>query len=131
MNSMRLLRGCLILLAALSVGSDALAYGHSRGRSHTFVRFGVATVPAWGYYYPSPFYYPYYSTAVVDRSPLVYIEQNPPPAEAPQPSQVTQPSQLTPSSYWYYCAAAKAYYPYVKACPSGWQKVLPQTPGAE
>jgi hypothetical protein len=34
-----------------------------------------------------------------------------------------------PSSvqYWYFCAAANAYYPYVPSCPSGWQAV-PATP---
>lgn len=27
--------------------------------------------------------------------------------------------------YRYYCASANAYYPYVAACPEGWQTVLP------
>jgi hypothetical protein len=27
--------------------------------------------------------------------------------------------------YWFYCESAGAYYPYVKECPSGWQRVLP------
>jgi len=30
------------------------------------------------------------------------------------------------SSYWYYCAESKTYYPYVKECPGGWQRVTPQ-----
>jgi hypothetical protein len=29
--------------------------------------------------------------------------------------------------YWYFCAAANAYYPYVRSCPTGWQAV-PATP---
>jgi hypothetical protein len=28
--------------------------------------------------------------------------------------------------YWYFCKSAKGYYPYIKECPEGWQKVLPQ-----
>ena len=32
------------------------------------------------------------------------------------------------SAYWYYCAESKAYYPYVKHCPAGWQRVAPQPP---
>ena len=30
------------------------------------------------------------------------------------------------SAYWYYCAAYRAYYPYVQDCPGGWQAVTPQ-----
>lgn len=35
------------------------------------------------------------------------------------------PAPMAPS-YWYYCASAGAYYPYVQACPEGWQRVIPQ-----
>jgi len=28
--------------------------------------------------------------------------------------------------YWYYCASAGAYYPYVSACPEGWTPVVPE-----
>ena len=45
--------------------------------------------------------------------PPVYIEQQEAPAEATQ-------------QYWYYCPSGKGYYPYVKECPEGWQRVLPQ-----
>ncbi len=31
------------------------------------------------------------------------------------------------ASYWYYCADAKAYYPYVQQCPAGWLRVIPET----
>jgi hypothetical protein len=30
--------------------------------------------------------------------------------------------------YWYYCRAANTYYPYVQACPGGWERYLPGTP---
>jgi hypothetical protein len=30
--------------------------------------------------------------------------------------------------YWYYCEAASAYYPYVRECPTGWLRVLPEPP---
>lgn len=49
----------------------------------------------------------------------VYVERSPP-AEPPAPV------------WWYWCAEAKAYYPYVKECPGGWQRVPPQAvPAAE
>ena len=45
-----------------------------------------------------------------------------PQAAAPAPAPAQQPA------YWYYCRSAKAYYPYVKNCPEGWQAVQPQPP---
>ena len=82
---------------------------------------------AFPYYYPPfPYYYPaYYPTyypapVVVQQQPAVYVEQ---PAPQPQPQpQVQQPA----TGYWYYCADSRAYYPYVKECPAGWQRVAPQ-----
>lgn len=38
---------------------------------------------------------------------------------------VPAPAYRQPQSYWYYCAQADAYYPYVASCPTGWMKVLP------
>lgn len=64
------------------------------------------------YYYSPPVYYypaPYYQSAPV-------IIQSPPPTYVqPQPQ------------YWYWCESSRAYYPYVRECPSGWRAVNPQT----
>ena len=38
------------------------------------------------------------------------------------------PAVAAPMGYWYYCAAAAAYYPYVQNCPGGWELVLPTAP---
>ena len=54
----------------------------------------------------------------MQTQPTVYVEQGPAQA-APQPAQ----------HYWYYCADSRAYYPYVKDCPGGWQRVSPQPQG--
>ncbi len=43
------------------------------------------------------------------------------------PPVVVQPS---PPAYWYYCPEARAYYPYVQHCPSGWLTVVPPTAAA-
>ena len=66
------------------------------------------------YYYPPPYYYP--PVVAVPVAPPTYVQQ-------PQ-------QQETADSDWYYCAAEKAYYPYVKQCPSGWTRVAPKPPGA-
>jgi hypothetical protein len=73
--------------------------------------------PRYGYAYPP--YYDYYPPAYAAPNPPVYVERDPP---AEPPAQV----------WWYWCAEARAYYPYVKECPGGWQRVPPQpVPPAE
>lgn len=67
------------------------------------------------YWYPQPIYPypdPYVPPIVVEQQPQTIIRETPP-SDTPQ--------------YWYYCKEAKAYYPYVRSCPSGWQQV-PATP---
>ena len=105
------------LLVGASVSESALAHGHGHGgHSRVFLGFNFGFP---GYYYPAPYYYPpayypyYPAPVVVQSSPPVYVERD---AAAPAPE--TQ-------SYWYYCAATRGYYPYVKECPGGWQKVAP------
>jgi hypothetical protein len=111
---------CSLLLAGTTSAAWA-RHGHFR---HGHARVGIYLgIPLTGpYYYPPHYYYPspYYSYApspviVTPAAPPVYIEQT-----APQAS-----TQL-PSNYWYYCNDPQGYYPYVKDCPAGWQKVAPQ-----
>lgn len=112
----------VFFLLAVAASGEALA------DRHRHVHFGVVLGPVWGpWHYPPPPYYVYppyyYPPVVVERpAPTIYIEQPAPPA-------VAAPAPPAPVNYWYYCAAAKGYYPYVRECPSGWQKVLPQPPG--
>lgn len=78
-------------------------------------------------YYPRPYYsppYPYYAyppVAVVPQPPSVYIEHG-------SSQQAYQQPAPQPGYYWYHCNNPDGYYPYVKECPSGWQKVSPQPP---
>lgn len=55
------------------------------------------------------------------RPQTVYIE--------PAPIYVQPAPAYAPPSvqYWYFCAPANAYYPYVTSCPSAWQ-AIPATP---
>ncbi len=101
----------LLLFATAGIGNVWADRGHGHAR------FGVFVGPVWSpWYYPAPYYYP---PVVIERAPpAVYIEQYPP-VPAPQADQ---------TRYWYFCSASNAYYPYVKECPSGWQRVLPQPP---
>jgi hypothetical protein len=108
------------LMAGLLTAGSAFAWGHHGGARVVFgFNFGFP-----GYYYPAPYYAaPVYYPApiVVQSAPPVYVERNDaPPAAAPAPQS---------QNYWYYCAGSKTYYPYVKECPGGWQRVSPTPQG--
>jgi len=76
-------------------------------------------------YYPPPYYYPYsyYPPVMAAPSqPPVYIEQG---SAQPAPQQ----APTTPENYyWYHCDKPDGYYPYIKECLGGWQKVVPTPP---
>lgn len=107
---------CLVIAA---IGAeDALArdgHGHGyRGYRHGGVHWGVHIGVPWGWYYPPPYWY---SPPVVVQPPPVYIERGTAPAEIDEDAY-----------YWYHCSRPSGYYPYVKECPGGWQKVVPTPP---
>jgi hypothetical protein len=93
-------------------GGHGGGWGHGGGHGHGHV--GVVVGVPWGYgwYYPPPIYP--YGAAYAMASPGYYIDQG----NYPQSEQ----------GWWYYCASAQRYYPYVSACPEGWQRVTPQPP---
>lgn len=117
-----------LLGAALALPAQAQ---HRHGGHHAhggYYRGGVGVSigipigwPYWGYGYPYYGGYPYGGyppqVVVVPQGPTSYVEQ-PRIEAAPEVA-----------GYWYYCAGAAAYYPYVKECPGGWQRVSPRPPG--
>ena len=76
---------------------------HSRRRPR-FHWGGVIVLKPW---YPHGYY----------AAPPVVIRQQPPVYIEPEQRQ---------SGYWYYCQEPQGYYPYVKSCPGGWMKVVPE-----
>jgi hypothetical protein len=121
----------LLVISLVGAGNAWADRGH-RGGGHrgghfgtwagiglTALVLGAALAPRPVYatspYYPA--YYPaYYPPLVVEPAATVYSE--PMPSYAPPPVARSQRS-----TDWYYCPAAKAYYPYVRECASGWQRV--------
>jgi len=115
----------LVLFATLASGS-AMAQHHGRGHGHGGnVRFGISLgFPIYPPgYYPAPYYaypapvYAYPPVVVGPSLPPVYVEQG-----------AAQEAPAQAQGDWYYCAASKAYYPYVAECPAGWQRVPAQPP---
>ncbi|MFT4048199.1 MAG: OmpA family protein, partial [Solimonas sp.] len=82
--------------------------GHGPGGVHIGIGFSGYYGP---YYYPYGYWGPYY-----DYPPTVVYQQ---------PDVVVQ---APPTTYWYYCDSAKAYYPYVQQCPEGWRAVPANPP---
>jgi hypothetical protein len=83
-----------------SGGGSAPRMHHFHSHPHTRIFVGSSF-----FFWPQPYYYP---------APYAYYA----PEEAP-----AEPLMVDP--YWYYCEEAAAYYPYVKECAGGWQRVLP------
>jgi len=77
------------------------------------------TVDGFWYSYPQPIY-PYPNPYV----PPVVITQQP---ESGYQEQGYEQQEPPPAQNWYYCNSSRNYYPYVSACPEGWQMV-PATP---
>jgi hypothetical protein len=108
-----------LLLVLGGVLASEPAQAHGRARVSVGVGFGYpfwGWGPYWGpWYYPPPAYYP--NPIVVRSEPVTYIEQG-------------GPAAADQGNWWYYCDAARGYYPYVKECPTGWQRVPPAPPNA-
>jgi hypothetical protein len=111
MGRIKILLLLVIALTAVSLPAEA----HGGGRARVSVGF-VFGGPGWyypGYYYPPYYYYP--QGVSYPAEPTIYIERGDAVAEESRGSQ----------GYWYYCKESRAYHPYVKHCPGGWEKQIP------
>jgi hypothetical protein len=112
------------LLAMTTVGT-AQAGGGYYGRHWHGGHWGdssvgvVVGVPLGWPYYAGGFYdWPYYPparTVVVEQEPTVYIERGASASDGGDGG----------DGWWHYCHNPKGYYPSVKKCPGGWERVAP------
>ncbi len=130
----RALLGAAALVLSITTGGLALADGHHGGGwHHGGHSIGLGVVVGVPLYWPDYYYYPYYPYSYpYPYYPYSYYSYPPAAPYAPPyvvPNDTRPPTgEQTPS--WYYCPSAKAYYPYVRQCPKGWQRVPPQPPPA-
>ena len=131
----------LLMFGAAASGSVmAQHYGRGYGYGHGYgyganVRFGITLgVPLYGPgYYPGPYNaYPAYAYPAPAYSYPGPAYAYPGPAVAPSGAYVeqgfSQAAPTQPQGDWFYCADSKTYYPYVRECPGGWQRVPAQPP---
>lgn len=111
---------CLSLFGAWSAAVPAWAHDHGHGHHRHRPRIGVYFGPVWPGSFPPYVHYPHvYAPPVVvvrPAEPQVYIER------------ATSPPAPQDEAVWYYCRGAQSYYPYVKECPGGWERVAPTPP---
>ena len=113
----------VIALAGFMLADSAFAWYRGGPRVSVGIGFGFPYAGyGYGYGYGYPYYAPYSYYPPYYAAPVVVQQQQPVYVEQPAPQ--VQPQQ--PAGYWYYCNDSRAYYPYVRECPAGWQKVAPQ-----
>lgn len=138
-NLARLIFASLILSMCAATATVSAKGRHFHG-PRISIGFGIGFAP-FGYSYPLGYsrnYYPasYYSyqsiyypevmvSTVVAPTP-VYVRQDD--AVSTRPLQSTQPEISSNGSDWYYCHNPDGFYPSIKTCPSGWQRVPAQAP---
>jgi hypothetical protein len=107
---------CAFVLALLDVGTVQAGGHHRHGHWHgTSVGVVVGAPLGWPYYRGGFYGWPYYDaprTIVVERAPPVYIERG-------------SAGGDTGEGWWHYCRDPEGYYPAVKKCPGGWERVAP------
>ena len=110
--------------------------GHGNGWGWGLFGLGLGLALTAPYYPPTyyqPTYYPpaYYPQQQVLVQAPTYVEQAAPVYVQPPPSPeyATQAPASEGSNWWYHCRRPEGYYPYVRTCPSGWERVSPTPPG--
>ena len=135
-----LLAALATLISFIAISTPAEAHG--RFRSGVYLNFGVPWGGYWGpRYYPRAYYDDYYydgppAVIVQRRDPPVYIERSDiegtPAAPTSEAAPTTQAAPTTPNpqqpqhQWWYWCQSSEKYFPYVKECPGGFQRVPAQ-----
>ena len=108
------LMAAAILLVGLAEVGEARHGGHYRGHGHYHGHFWIGA-PFW---LATPWAYPVWHAPRYYQAPPVVIERQAPTYIQPEPL------------YWYHCQDPQGYYPYIRQCPGGWQKVVPSAPPA-
>lgn len=141
LNYARLVMAMIILAMSAATQTVSASERHFHGPRLSF-GFGIGVGP-FVYPYPSAYsrnyypvsnypyqsmYYPEVMVGTVDTPTPVYVRRTEVVSTRPLQSSQIQPEVSTNGSDWYYCHNPDGFYPAIKACPSGWQRVPAQAP---
>ena len=87
---------------------------HAHRGHHSHSRLGLSIGVPLYWNWPPP-YYAYPPVVTMPSPPPVYIERG-------------YDEAARAEGYWYYCYSPEGYYPYVRQCPGGWERVSPTPP---
>ena len=109
------LAALLVLTSGAALAGGRHRHGHSHGHLSLGLHFGVPLgwYQPW-HYAPPVYYYPAAPIVVRPPAPTTYVER----------------SDVVPegTASWYFCRQSNGYYPYVKQCPGGWERVPARPP---
>ena len=124
------------LVAMLTLAGALLSGGALAHNGHVHVGVGIGFGyggfgygwPGYGYgYYGRPWgYSPYYAAPY--PAPYAYPSYYSQPSEPPVYVERNEAAASADNNWWHYCPESKTFYPYVKECPAGWQRVSPTPP---
>ena len=124
------------VILVLVVMSSIFAYAAPRQnnfRGHTRIGHPGWDRHPWQIYHHTPLRHYQYSPGffwggrILLGSSYSYLYHTSPPLFIEQNSPVYFQSREESTDYWYYCRDPEGFYPYIKTCPCGWLKVVPET----
>lgn len=126
----------LAMFAAVSLGATPAWADRGQGHGHGWgwgpAGFLLGSVLLYEAFQPRVYYAPQIVYAPPAYAPVAqpYYVQGYASPEAVSPSLAQGPSVDAGAGWWYFCRNPSGYYPYVKQCNSGWEKISPVPPGA-
>lgn len=139
--SPRFVRNAILAVATIALLAPSLS--HANGRHYHGSRIGVGiNLNLFSGFYHRPYYaagyygYPYYYREVVvnpvvvtnPQPTVVYVESSPSNYPSAPSNQISNTPPVQSENVWYYCHNPDGFYPSIKSCPAGWQKVPARPP---
>jgi len=138
-NAMKLFKSIFLTIALFglvlaTVDTAWASHGQSHFGAHRSIQHHAGWGHGHGYYWAAGFYgaawpwfYPWYEGYAVPVFPYSFYSETAAPVEYVEMNPAAPVSDASANA-WYYCQNPQGYYPYVKSCAGGWQRVPAQPP---
>ncbi|MGC2063744.1 MAG: hypothetical protein WA610_12260 [Thermodesulfovibrionales bacterium] len=143
-------KGLILLVALISIavvlvpGGSVMAAGRGHGGGQGGGHWGGGWHGGWGWsgfgfgvaagallsypYYSDAYYYPYGYAPIYRSATEVIVRES---AYTHEPGYYEPARRYGARDTWYYCKESRAYYPYVRRCAGGWEKVPAVPPSSD